>query len=367
MQRTLVVLLLGAVLSTAAELEPMSSAERCGACHREILAAWKSSAHAKAMESRLFQDALTLVEDDFGEATTRTCLTCHSPLGTELEDYSLRQKVSWEGVTCDYCHSMRSVSMSGANPTARLEYSLTKSGPIEGATPLAHGVVFSEVHTTSQVCAPCHEYKNSEGLQVLSTYSEWQESRYAEENIQCQSCHMGNVEGNVVDPSVVSSDAILNRHQMPGGHSMEQLNRAIRFGMNTKRDESKVTVSITIENAGAGHYVPTGSPMRRMELELRADAYRGEDLSETRTYSRVVADASGATIDFEHRAFVKGAKVVSDTRLAPDEKRTETFELPVASGIPVQVVAELYYYYSPMATSDSEERVRFRELRRIVR
>ncbi len=358
---------MGTAAFAAGDLEPMASAERCGACHREIHAAWKTSAHANAMESRLFQDALALVEDDFGETATRTCLRCHSPLGTELQDYSLKLKVSWEGVTCDYCHSMRSVSMSGPNPVARQEYTLTKSGPIEGATPLAHGVVFSEVHTTSQVCAPCHEYQNSEGLQVLSTYSEWEESRYATENVQCQSCHMGNVEGNVVDPSVIASDAALNLHQMPGGHSMEQLNRAVRLSLNTAREADKVSISVVIENAGAGHYVPTGSPMRRMVLEVRANAYRGEDLTETRTYSRVVADASGTPVDFEHRAFVRGAKVVSDTRLAPDEKRTETFTMTAASGVPVQVVAELYYYYSPMATSESEERIRFREVRRIVR
>jgi hypothetical protein len=72
-------------------------------------------------------------------------------------------------------------------------------------------------------------------------------------------------------------------------------------------------------------------------------------------------------VALEHRAFVRGAKVISDTRLAPDEERTETFSLPVASGVPVQVIAELYYYYSPMATSDAQERILFREARRLVR
>jgi len=351
----------------APELEPMTSAERCGACHRAIYDAWKQSAHANAMESRLYQDALELVESDFGEAAVRRCLPCHTPLGVALEDYSLRQKVSWEGVTCDYCHSMRSVSMSGTNPVAQMDYSLTKSGPLRDASELAHGTAFSEVHTTSRVCAPCHEYQNSEGLLVLSTYSEWQESRYAKENIQCQSCHMGTVEGNVVDPGVILSGGNVNLHQMPGGHSLEQLNKAVRLRLETNRTDDRLTISVTVVNAGAGHYVPTGSPMRRMVLELRADAYRGEDLNETRAYDRVVADAVGEPVNFEHWAFVRGTKVLSDTRLAPDEERTETFAMPVATGVPVQVIAELYYYYSPMAGSESQERILFREERRLVR
>jgi hypothetical protein len=41
-------------------LKPPSSAELCGDCHRAIFDGWKKSAHATAMESRLFQDALKL-------------------------------------------------------------------------------------------------------------------------------------------------------------------------------------------------------------------------------------------------------------------------------------------------------------------
>ena len=81
MMRRALVVLLGATAQGASALEPINSAERCGACHRAIHEAWKSSAHSKSMESRLFQDALELAESDFGEAATRSCLPCHTPLG----------------------------------------------------------------------------------------------------------------------------------------------------------------------------------------------------------------------------------------------------------------------------------------------
>ena len=64
----------------AVELKPPSSAELCGDCHRAIFEGWKRSAHATAMESRLFQDALEGAEADFGVQTRKTCLACHAPV-----------------------------------------------------------------------------------------------------------------------------------------------------------------------------------------------------------------------------------------------------------------------------------------------
>lgn len=368
MRRALVVLLFCGVAATGTpDLEPISSAEMCGSCHRAIEEAWKTSAHAKAMESRLYQDALELVEADFGESARRQCLGCHTPLGVHLGDYSLKQKVSWEGVTCDYCHSVRSVSTDGPNPRAILEYSLTKSGPLKEASPVGHQAVFSQVHTTSQVCAPCHEYRNSLGLQVLSTYAEWRNSEYSNDGVQCQSCHMGRVEGDVVDPRVRRSGGGVNLHEMPGSHSLEQLNKAVRMRLDAKRTGDRMEIAVVLQNVGAGHDVPTGSPMRQLILELDADAYRGQDLHETRLYRRVVADSDGKVVDHEHLAFLRGAKVVSDTRLAPGEERTESFSMPLAAGVAVQVKATLSYYYSPMARSESRERIVFRTINRLVR
>lgn len=363
---TLLPLLLAAILP-AAELEPISSAEVCGSCHREIHAAWKRSAHAQAMESRLFQDALEMAEGDAGASARKVCLGCHAPLALKVSDLSLKQKVSWEGVTCDYCHSVRRVSSGPGNPEATLEFSKVKSGPLKGVSSLAHGTVFSDVHTSSLVCAPCHEYRNPSGFEVLTTYSEWKNSRYGKENVWCQSCHMARVEGPVVDPRVKAGATTVNLHEMPGSHSLKQLTKAIQTRLRTERKGGQLQVSVTLINGGAGHYVPTGSPMRQLMLEVTADAYEGKDYRETRAYRRVVADEKGETLTFEHRAFLKAAKVVSDTRLAPDEKRTEAFSFAIPEKVPVQVKARLSYYYSPMARTESEQRIVVGEISRLVK
>jgi hypothetical protein len=360
------VLLLAAGMAAIAGQQP-ESAETCGRCHRAIFDAWKSSAHSRAMESRLFQDALELAAAD-GPQARKICLGCHSPVGVKINDLDPRQKVSWEGVTCDYCHSIRDVTMAGGNPRARVEFSLVKSGPLKNAESNGHATEFSSVHTSALLCASCHEYKNSLGFPVLTTYSEWQKSSYAKQGVDCQSCHMYRVAGNVVDPKIKNvAMARVNLHQMPGSHSVQQLTKTIKAKLGVVRQGDKLNVSVDIANTGAGHYVPTGSPLRRLVLEVRADTYNGKHYREERVYSRTVADQQGKVIDREDLAFLKAATAVSDTRLAPGETRKESFSFAVPAGTTSQVRATLLYYYSPLANTEAERRVTFLTLEKIVK
>ncbi len=68
-----------------------ASAETCGRCHRAIQEVWRVSAHANAMQSRPFQDALEAAEAEFGARTRRTCLECHSPLAVRSGDLALQR------------------------------------------------------------------------------------------------------------------------------------------------------------------------------------------------------------------------------------------------------------------------------------
>lgn len=308
-----------------------------------------------------------MAEVDFGPTARKTCLSCHSPIAVQIGDLGLIKKVSWEGVTCDYCHSIREVSLTGTNPKARVEFSLVKSGPSKEAVSTAHETVYSEVHTSSLACVGCHEYKNAQGLAVLTTYSEWKASDYGKEEQGCQSCHMYRVQGNVVDPRVKSGGQLkLNLHQIPGSRSIEQLNKAIKADLTAVRAGGQLNVTVKLSNRGAGHSVPTGSPMRQLILELRADAYNGKHFREERFFRRTVADASGAPVTREPTAFIKGARVVSDTRLAPNETRTETFSFAVPLGVQTQLEASFYYYYSPLASTEAEQKLKFLSLRRLV-
>lgn len=368
MIRKLVVLLASAGMGMAA-VPPASSAENCGGCHRAIQEAWKQSSHAVAMESRLFQDSLELAEADFGADARRTCLGCHAPMAAIGGDTALVRKVSWEGVTCDYCHSIKDVAVAGApNPRAAVAVGNVKWGPLKDSVSTGHATQFSPVHTSSSVCAPCHEYKNGLGFPVLTTFKEWQESSYAKEGRQCQSCHMSRVAGDVVDPLVKrTSSARVNLHRMPGSHSLDQLTSAVKAQLTAVRDGGNIKVSVELTNQAAGHSFPTGSPLRQLVLEVRADSYAGHHYKEERVYARKVADASGKPIDREHLAFLKAAKVLSDTRMAPGERRTENFTFAIPPGGQTNVKATFVYYYSPMARNESQQRITFLTLNRPVR
>ena len=354
------VVLASAPAAAQVKLPTPASAELCGRCHRAIEEAWKGSVHADSMASRVFQDALEAAEKDFGVEARKVCLSCHAPLAVLQNDLDLVKKTSWEGVTCDYCHSIRSVEVGGPNIKAVVQVTNVKSGPSEDSVSPAHGIAFSRVHTTALACAACHEFRNASGFPVVTTYSEWREGPAGKSDTACQRCHMYLVQGNVVDPRVKrQATHMVNLHAMPGSHSISQLNKAISAKLTATRDGDRVKVAVRLTNEGAGHYLPTGSPMRQLILEVRATPAGGDALQEQRTFTRALADATGAPIQREYVAFLKAAKVLSDTRLAPRETRTETFAFLIPASRHTEVDASLYYAHPTATDTDGARRIKF--------
>ncbi len=383
--------------SSGGALNSPGSAESCAGCHRAAVAGWKLSRHARAMDSSVFQEALYYTEVNLGAAARETCLGCHSPLLRTTGDASLKTKLSWEGVSCDYCHSVREVSMTGPNPKARLEFTRMRAGPWKDDNP-KHGIVFSELHTSSLICAPCHEYRNAFGFPVVTTFSEWQASRYAKEGRPCQSCHMPSVDRIALVQRIVTTPIDQERHsycqachltsatsagatgappatgaglrqhgRLNLHESADLLTGAIQAKLAAARDGNRVRVNVEVANTAAGHYVPTGSPLRQLVLEVHADTASGQHLVQERVYRRTVADREGRPVEREYIAFDGGARVLADTRLAPDEKRAETFLFDVAPGVETQVSMVFRYSYSPLAKTESQREVRFLPLSTVVR
>jgi Cytochrome c554 and c-prime len=354
-------------LNLLAASQTPKSAEYCGNCHRAIEQGWNESVHSQAMESRLFQDALQMANSDLGPQARRVCLGCHSPTVAATGDYSLSLKVSWEGITCDYCHSIRSVKTGGRNPWAVVEYNNIMEGPWKGVTSPVHGTAYSPLHTSSLLCATCHQYRNALGFPVLTTYSEWQKGPYPAKHEGCQSCHMYRVKGEVVDPRVKRTpDDGINLHQMPGSHSLTQLNKAIRGQLSVKHDGGQLQVEVDVTNQGAGHMVPTGSPLRKLILQVIVAPFGGKKIEQERVFTRVVADQHGKILNREDLVFMKAAKVVSDTRLKPGETRKESLTFPVPQGVRSTVQANFIYYYSPTAATKAQQEVNFLSFSRFV-
>jgi len=349
--------------AAADNLPAPASAELCGRCHRAIQESWQTSAHATAMTSPVFLDALDAAERDFGVEARKVCLSCHAPMAGLLGDLDLARKVSWEGVTCDYCHSIREVREEGPNPKAVVQFGNVKSGPSRDSVSPAHRTRYSSVHTAALLCAVCHEYKNALGFPVVTTYSEWKKSPSGKGDLECQQCHMYLVKGAVVEPRVKrESSHMVNLHAMPGSHSVSQLNKALTAKLTASRNGETIEVVVKVKNDGAGHFLPTGSPMRQLILEVRATAGGVTTGTEKRTYTRTLADAAGVAIQKEYVAFMKASKVLSDTRLAPDETRSETFSFRMPSAKSARVDATFYYFHPATADSEKSGRIKFLEL-----
>jgi hypothetical protein len=62
------------------------------------------------MEGAVFLGALQETAQSEGQSVTRLCLRCHAPLADVIGDAALEKKVSWDGVSCDACHSITNVA-----------------------------------------------------------------------------------------------------------------------------------------------------------------------------------------------------------------------------------------------------------------
>jgi len=331
----------------------LTRSDVCGGCHKDIYIMWQSSVHARSMEDSIFQQAYRAAGGIEGGG--RECLSCHAPAIDINGDRKLDMKVTWEGVSCDICHSLVAVDPTQGTPKMTLDPGPVKRGPIQNAASMAHEVAYSELHVQSLVCAGCHEFRNKEGTPIITTYSEWKSGYATKEGRTCQSCHMARIRADVVDPKIKRvSDTSVNLHEMPGGHSLDQLHRALDMSLQPARDGDHVLLTVAIKNKGAGHAVPTGMPGRRVILEVRASTSQNRTFQERRVYTRSFKDAKGALITRDGDYFAKGVALVSDTRIGPGERRQESFRFEAPASAAVYFNVSLYYEHAP--TGGPEDR-----------
>ena len=107
----------------------------------------------------------------------------------------------------------------------------------------------------------------------------------------------------------------VNLHAMPGGHSLEQLHKALGVAIRPDRIGDELSLSVELTNRGAGHAVPTGMPGRRIVLELEVTTSDGLSFDDLRTYGKYFQNAEGKTISHVADYFGRGVRLESDTRI----------------------------------------------------
>ncbi len=371
------------------------SGQGCSSCHEKQYEAWQGSKMAgSARNPRVL--GLYTGTDRWGRPAGEgyrldhpdrpgPCANCHAPAAAIDGEVRLDEVegIAREGVFCDICHKVREVEVGAGpgvggalqiqRPTAA---GLFAFGPFEDVTgPMRTS--YSELISTSRMCAGCHEWRNELGAPVMTTWSEWSEVSGADpEALQCQDCHMKKrfgpeYRGEPESRALIVSDEEVGRlhgvlrptstvypHTFQG--AAELIGEAAELELEARQAGDEILVTVTVANANAGHALPTGMPFRHLVLVVAAQA-GGEALRQTegptvpdyggelagqagRGYARVLGDGTGA----RNVPFWRATEVLEDTRIrALEQDRVQLrFARPEAGEV-VVAARLLYRRYFP--------------------
>lgn len=238
-----------------------SSAQVCAACHPAVHASWESSIHARGPTPALRESAVGMPG----------CLSCHLPISAQQDTLwtydpgrlegaiptpnpGFQATLAVEGVTCAACHVRDGAVVVGT------ELAAARTSP--------HRTVFSDKLATSDACAPCHQLSLPGSAEPLyDTFGEWNRSGFAEIGISCQGCHLQSAaDGGLAADHRMTSDPA----------------RAVTILLDTPtlhvvRGGAPLPVAITLQNTGAGHTFPTGTPFRGVRMRLALEGPPGDD------------------------------------------------------------------------------------------
>jgi len=182
------------------------SAKVCKACHAKQYEQWSGSMHAYAQHSPVFEAFNQTLQERTSGTIGTFCSRCHTPIGTALGENGLlrnvhRSRISMEGVTCVVCHRQAGPTYKSNARIALNAGTLNEGcmfGPFESDASVdlkSHKSIQTPHIKSAAFCGTCHDVTSPEGVRLEEAFSEWQNSPAAREEITCQHCHMGQVQG----------------------------------------------------------------------------------------------------------------------------------------------------------------------------
>jgi hypothetical protein len=360
----------------------------CSGCHMDIFNQWKGSMHSNAWTDPVYRSALSLMSRLSHGKIDNFCMGCHTPIGVVTREASPAGKnmseAAVQGVQCEVCHNISRISGVGNGSyvlTPKLNGKPLKFGPYTDAVSPIHDTAYSKLHTQSEFCADCHDVTHPfNRAPVERTYTEWRDSSYAGNGVQCQDCHMKPapgraspigkdrarvyshyfVGGNALVPQLLGSDI-----HASGAEDMLKSAATVQIiGPTALRFDRPNLVTIRVSNVGAGHKLPTGFPEgREMWLDFKVIDAHGEPLYRlgaikqgrtepgTRTFRVELGDKQGRPVDLN---VLDADRILRDTRISPGgyQEVTYQFDLPKAAAGPVKLVADLNYWSFSQALLD---------------
>jgi hypothetical protein len=153
----------------------------------------------------------------------------------------------------------------------------------------------------------------------------------------------------VITASGAVRDSYINEHNLAGGHSVEQVRRAVRIEIESvERKADQLVVTVLVTNQGSGHMIPTGIPSRKLILSVEALTPRGSVHRESATFQKILVDREGNELHRDTDILLRGVRVAFDNRIAPKETRRLRFSFRIPPEEGVRIRAEISYIYEPM-------------------
>ncbi|MGB5673176.1 MAG: multiheme c-type cytochrome [Gemmatimonadota bacterium] len=276
------------------DLEASLQPEDCATCHPAQYEDWRTTVHSGAYSPGLSGQLVNWEQASFG--TVQSCLVCHAPLSEQsarlpsgeewLPNPAYDQALRDHGVVCASCH----VRGNRRHGPPRRDGSVDPSP--EGSP--HGGVSRTEFFEDSRFCAGCHQFGPGgaapNGKPLENTFAEWADSRYAEEGVSCQSCHMPD-----------------RQHLWRGIHDPGMVRSGITIEWLTEPTATR-DAGLRITNTGTGHRFPTyATPLILVRILLLDEDREAID-------GTMVQHEIARRIAYQGGAWVE----LSDTRLAPD-------------------------------------------------
>lgn len=309
------------------------SSSQCAACHGEIAAEWRASAHGRASTSALFHSEYR------HEGQMFICGYCHQPLveqrpqivsglrwvwplqiGKTAPNPRYRPELADDGVTCLACHG-RGTAIAG---------------PHALSTP-QHAVVVEPDFGNPSLCATCHRLHIPLGRllrPVQETLEEWQAYRAQGGDKACIDCHMPSVGERPLLPGGTPRRS--RSHALRGPRDIEFLRTgAVVQTASIEVQAGAAGAELVLFN-GTGHRLPTAEPRHYLQARLCALSATGEVLA-----------ASQARIERRMDPVALTEPPGSDTTLLPRETRRIPLRLPSLPPGTARLRLSLHYFLWP--------------------
>jgi hypothetical protein len=363
--------------------EDFEDPEVCSGCHTDIYNQWKGSMHSSAFHDPVFQALWKVGEKETKGFTRQLCGGCHAGVGVVSNDLTFKDgefqtsDIAKEGVHCDVCHTAKKSSFletptyEPQNASIVLDPQGPKRGPYKDSESPHHETAYSELHTKSVFCANCHNvFHPVSNFHIERTYDEWKFSVYAQNDIQCQDCHMMPVE------KAIETAKTLKKPRNPGKPCISGPERDNMFthefvganftvpallgykkhaGIAEARLKSAAeldliapaliktgdmaTVSVKVTNVGAGHNLPTSlTEVRQMWLDVRVadvngnEIYRSGRLDDKGNIEKGAVIFNAYAVDKDGRHTVKPWEITRfeyNKTIPPKGSATESFSFLV--------------------------------------